>query len=118
MYRRRRMSLVDDRPMDLVTTFLPVEIAVGTDATKPVPLVGGLVEHIRGRKDIRGDYATEWTTARRATAEEAEILGIGPGDPVLSVVIGVYTAAGRAVLASVLVMAGAGHEIEDTYPLP
>ncbi len=118
VYRRRRVTLVDGAPIDLVTTFLPVEIAVGTDATKPEPIGGSLLEHIDARKGVRGDYATEWTTARRPNDEEAELLGIGADEPVLSVVIAVYTAAGEPLLVSAMVLPGARHEVEDTYPLP
>src|SRR5512142_674793 len=117
VYQRRRLTLVDDRPADLVTTFLPVEVAVGTDATKPAPLDGSLIAHIEARKGVRGDYAVEWTAARRPTMEEADVLQIDPTMPVLSLVVAVYTAAGEPVLVSSLVLPGDRHEIEDSYPL-
>lgn len=117
VYRRSRRTVGNDGPIDLVTVFIPVEVAVGSDATKPEPIAGSLLAHLASRKDIRGDYAVEWTTARRPTPDEAELLGIGKDDPVLAVTIAAYTAAGDPVLASMLVMPGDRHEIEDTYPL-
>ena len=117
VYRRQRRTVGDGGPVDLVTTFLPVEVAVGTEATKAAPIEGSLTAHIAARKGMRGDYAIEWTTARRPTAEEAGLLAIAVDEPVLAMTIAVYTAAGDAVLASSVVMAGNRHEIEDTYPL-
>jgi GntR family transcriptional regulator len=117
VYERRRRTLADSGTVDLVTTFVPVEIAVGTDITKPEPISGSLAEHIERRKGMRGDYAHEWLTARRATEDEAKLLDIDPGDPVLSIVIAVHEAAGPAILASALLMPGSRHEIEDTYAL-
>jgi GntR family transcriptional regulator len=109
--------VADSGPIDLVATFVPVEIAVGTDITKPEPIAGSLAEHIERRKGLRGDYAHEWLTTRRPTEDEAKLLDIDPGDPVLSIVIAVHASSGEAILASVLLMPGSRHEIEDTYPL-
>ena len=117
VYRRSRRTVGEGGPIDLVTVFIPVEVAVGSDATKPDPIAGGLLAHLASRKDIRADYAVEWTTARRPTPDEAELLDIDKDDPVLAVTIAAYTAAGDPVLASTLVMPGNRHEIEDTYPL-
>ncbi|GAA0907667.1 histidine utilization repressor [Virgisporangium aurantiacum] len=117
VYRLSRRTVSDDGPIDLVTIYIPVDVAAGSDVGKPEPIAGSLLAHLASRKDIRGDYAVEWTTARRPTPEEAELLDIGKDDPVLAVMIAAYTAAGDPVLASLLVLPGSRHEIEDTYPL-
>lgn len=117
VYRRSRRTVGEDGPIDLVTVFVPIDVAAGSDVTKADPIAAGVLAHLASRKDIRGDYAVEWTTARRPTPEEAELLGIGKDDPVLAVIIAVYTAAGSPVLVSMLVMPGNRHEVEDTYPL-
>lgn len=117
VYQRSRRTTGDDGPTNLVTVFIPLEVAAGSDATKPEPVVGSLLAHLSLRKNIRADYAVEWTTARRPTPEEAELLDIAKDDPVLAVTIAAYTAAGNPVLASTLVMPGSRHETEDTYPL-
>jgi GntR family transcriptional regulator len=117
VYQRKRRTVDEDGPVDLVTTYLPVEIAVGTDATKPAPIAGGLLAHVAERKGLRGDYAVEWATARRPTADEAELLAVEPDAPMMAISIAVYTAAGEVVLATDLVLPGDRHEIEDTYPL-
>src|SRR5690348_9563657 len=117
VYRRVRRSVDESGPVELVSTFLPVEIAVGSAATKTEPIDGSLLVHLAERKGIRGDYAVQWTSARRPTAEEAELLNLDADAPVLAVTIAVHTAAGEAVLVSDLTLPGARHELEDTYPL-
>ncbi len=117
VYERRRRTVSDTGPVDLVATFVPVEIGVGTDIPKPDPIPGGLLEHIERRKGLRGDYATEWMTTRLATADEAKLLDLDETDPVLHVLIAVHQASGEPMLATVLVMPGSRHEIEDSYPL-
>ncbi len=117
VYERRRRTVSEFGPVDLVSTFVPVDIAVGTDITKPDPIAGGLLEHIERRKGLRGDYAHEWLTTRKPTEDEAKLLDIEAGDPVLSLVIAVHQASGEPILASVAILPGSRHEIEDTYPL-
>ena len=114
VYRRSRRTVGADGPLDLVTVYVPVEVAAGTNAGRPGPIRGSLLAHLASRRGIRGDYVVEWTTARRPSPEEADLLDIDKEDPVLAVTVAAYTAAGEPVLASVLVMR---HEIEDTYPL-
>src|SRR5258706_345779 len=72
---------------------------------------------IEWQKGLRGDYAHEWLTCRKPTEDEAKLLDIDPGDPVMNLVIAVHQANGEPLLASALVLPGNRHEIEDTYPL-
>ncbi|GAA1810725.1 GntR family transcriptional regulator [Luedemannella flava] len=117
VYERRRRTVADAGPVDLVSVFIPVEIAAGTEITKPEPVAGGLLDYIQSRKGLRGDYASERLTARRATTDEAALLQLSDSDAVLSVLIGVYQSSGVPIMASMLVMPGSRHEIEDSYPL-
>ena len=75
------------------------------------------MEHIERRKDLRGGYAHEWLTWRKPTEDEAKLLDIEPGDPMLSLVIAVRQASGEPLLVSAVVLPGSRHEVEDTYPL-
>jgi GntR family transcriptional regulator len=117
VYERRRRTMSPSGPVDLVATFVPVDIAVGTGVTKADPIPGGLLEHIGRVKSLRGDYATERMTARRVSLDEAKALDVPGDEPVLSVVLTVHQSSGDPILTSVLVMPGSRHEIEDTYPL-
>jgi GntR family transcriptional regulator len=117
VYQRQRRTTADEGIIDLVTAWLPIDVAAGSDATKPEPIPGSLLDHLTQRKGVRGDYAVEWTAARRPTADEARLLDIAADDPVLAVTIAVHTARGDLVLAVDVVLPGNRHEIEDTYPL-
>ncbi|MFI6758813.1 GntR family transcriptional regulator [Micromonospora sp. NPDC050417] len=117
VYERRRRTVSEFGPVDLVATFVPVEIAVGTEITKPGPISGGLSEHIARLKGLRADYVTERMTARRVSPEEAEALKVPTDESVFSVVITLHQSSGEPIFTSLLVMPGSRHEIEDTYPL-
>jgi len=117
VYQRRRLTTASGGPVDLVDTYVPVEIAVGSDITKPGLIDVGLLDHIERRKGIRGDYVRQWLTARRPTDEEAKLLDIDRAEPVLSILLTVHQAAGEPVLAASVLMPGSRHEIEDAYPL-
>ena len=117
VYERRRRTVAGDGPMDLISTYVPVDIAVGTDVSKPDPISGSILDHIAARKRLRADYATERLTARRVDPSEVDALGVPEDEAVLSVVITAYQSTGEPILASLIVMPGSRHEIEDTYPL-
>jgi GntR family transcriptional regulator len=118
VYERRRRTISAVGPVDLISTFVPVEIGVGTAITKPEPIAGSLSDHIARHKNLRADYATERLTARPISPDEAEALAVPPDEAVLSVVITLHQSSGEPLLTSVVVMPGSRHEIEDTYPLP
>ncbi|MFI6823236.1 GntR family transcriptional regulator [Micromonospora sp. NPDC050187] len=117
VYERRRRTVSQFGPVDLIATFVPVDIAVGTEITKPEPITGGLLDHIARHKSLRADYATERLTSRLVDQAEAEALAVPEDEAVISVVLTVYQANGEPILTSLLVMPGSRHEIEDTYPL-
>ncbi|WFE30074.1 GntR family transcriptional regulator [Solwaraspora sp. WMMD791] len=117
VYERRRRTVSQFGPVDLISTFVPVDIAVGTEIVNPQPIVGSLIEHITRHKGLRADYATERMTTRRVSADEADALDVSADESVFSVVITAHRASGEPIMASVLVLPGSRHEIEDTYPL-
>lgn len=118
VYERRRRTMSPFGPLDLVSTYVPVEIAVGTDVTRPEPITGGILRHLASRKQLRADYATERVAARQAGEAEAAALGMPPGEAVLSVVVTAHQSTGTPILTSLIVMPGSRHELEDSYPLP
>jgi len=117
VYERRRRTVSAAGPIDLISTYVPVDIAVGTDISKPDPISGSILDHIASRKRLRADYATERLTARQVDPSEVDALGVPKDEAVLSVVITAYQSTGAPILASLIVMPGSRHEIEDTYPL-
>lgn len=117
VYERRRRTVSPSGPIDLVSTYVPVDIAVGTDVVKPDPIAGSLLDHIASRKGLRADYATERLTARQIDPSEVDALGVPTDEAVLSVIITAHQSSGAPILTSLIVMPGSRHEIEDTYPL-
>jgi GntR family transcriptional regulator len=114
VYRRSHHTT---RPDALVTTFIPLDVAAGTDVTKPNPITDGVLAHLATRKNLRGDHAVESTTARHPTPEEADLLNIDKDTAVLAVTITAYTAPGKPILTTTLVLPGGPNAVKATYPL-
>jgi GntR family transcriptional regulator len=117
VYERRRRTVSPSGPIDLISTFVPVDIAVGTDVIRPEPITGSILAHIRATKNLRADYATERLTARLADDAETVALGLPADEAVITVVITAHRSSGEPILTSRILMPGSRHEIEDSYPL-
>jgi DNA-binding GntR family transcriptional regulator len=115
--RQRLLSDGDGEPVELASAWLPLEIASGTDLASPEPMAESLRQHLRSRRQIRLDHAVEQITARQPTGEEAALLRLDSGTPVLSVVVTAYDPAAVPVQVTDLVLPGQRHEIRDAYPL-
>lgn len=113
---RQRLLTEDDEPVELAAVWLPLNVAAGTELASPDLLNESVRAHLAARRKIRLDHAVEQITARRPSGEEAELLRLAPDEPVLSVIVTAYDAAGQPVLISDLVLPGRRHEIRDAYP--
>jgi DNA-binding GntR family transcriptional regulator len=114
---RQRLMTDEGEPVELASAWLPLELAAGTDLASPDLLGESIRYQLQTRKKIRLDHAVEQITARHPSGEEAELLAIEPGSPVLSVIVTAYDATGRAIQVSDIVLPGQRHEIRDAYPL-
>ena len=115
-FMRQRLLTDDGEPVELASTWLPLELAAGTDLASPDLLGESIRRHLQSRKKIRLDHAVEQITARHPVGEEAALLQVAQDAPVLSVIVTAYDAAGRAVQVSDLVLPGQRHELRDAYP--
>jgi len=113
---RQRLLTDGGEPVELVSAWLPLELAQGTGLASADLLDESIRQHLAARKKIRLDHAVEHITARHPSGEEAELLGIAPDAPVLSVIVTAYDATGRPIQVSDLVLPGQRHEIRDAYP--
>jgi DNA-binding GntR family transcriptional regulator len=113
---RQRLLTDDGEPVELVSAWLPLELAQGTGLASADLLGESIRQHLAARKKIRLDHAVEHITARHPSGEEAELLGIASDAPVLSVIVTAYDATGRPIQVSDLVLPGQRHEIRDAYP--
>lgn len=87
-------------PAGLVSVWLPLGLADGTDLAGPELLGEGLRRHLQARKKMRLGYAGVTISARRAGLEEAGLLPVDAGTPVLHILATAFDAGGgRAVIA-------------------
>ncbi|WP_242090653.1 GntR family transcriptional regulator [Curtobacterium sp. DN_7.5] len=89
----RRVRFAEDVPMAILENFLPPEF---TDITDEDLAAHGLYQLLRGR-GVTMRVAKQRIGARAVTDEEAGLLEIEDGDPVLTMSRTAYDASGRAV---------------------
>ncbi|MEU4422914.1 GntR family transcriptional regulator [Actinoplanes sp. NPDC024001] len=114
---RRRLMEAEVGPVELSAVYVPVELAAGTDIGRKTAIVDGVLRHLKDRKDINFDHATERISARLPTAEEAELLKITERDAVLTLLVTVFDRAGMPQFAVDAVIPANRHEIEGSFPL-
>lgn len=74
-----------DRLIQLVNTYIPVDVAQAAGVEQVDTGVGGIISRMREAGFDQGAEATEDITLRVATADEATALGLQPGSPVLTI---------------------------------
>ncbi|MCL9664830.1 GntR family transcriptional regulator [Curtobacterium albidum] len=89
----RRVRFAEDVPMAILENFLPPEFA---DITDDDLQAHGLYQLLRGR-GVTMRVAKQRIGARAVTDDEASLLEIEDGDPVLTMTRTAYDASGRAV---------------------
>ncbi|GAB1643967.1 hypothetical protein KRMM14A1259_43900 [Krasilnikovia sp. MM14-A1259] len=80
--RRRRLMLLDDRPVEIATSFYPASIAADTDLARPGKIRGGAVAALAALGHAPAEVF-EQITARHPEVDEAEILGTDVHEPIL-----------------------------------
>ncbi|MFI6811943.1 GntR family transcriptional regulator [Nonomuraea sp. NPDC050328] len=113
---RRLLFTADGRPSELVTLWLPADLADDSSLTAPAPLSTGVRRALEAR-GVRLTHVVERMTARHPRREEVRLLGLKPSAPVLNIVAKVSDSAGRPAVIVDLVMPGSLHELEDAYAL-
>jgi DNA-binding GntR family transcriptional regulator len=115
--RRRLVVVPDVGPVELGTTYIPLDLAAGTAVGSPEPLPEGLLSHLTKHGGVVFDHAVERVSAKLPTAEEARLLEVGRRDPLLSVLLAVCDRTGRPLLAVDVVMPASRHGLEDVFPV-
>jgi GntR family transcriptional regulator len=93
--RLERLRSVDGEPIVLVTAFVPAALAPGLEAVDLTD--ASLYETLGSRFGLHIEYGRRLFEAQSASEEEAERLGIEPGDPLLYLRSTTFLADGRAV---------------------
>ena len=112
--RSRRYSL-DGHPVELATSYIPVELARGTRIMDHNPGPGGIYARIEEQGRTLDRFIEDVST-RMPTREEAQLLHLGPGTPVFRLIRTAYDLEGRAVEVCDTIMSGDAYQL--TYELP
>ncbi|MFF7984759.1 GntR family transcriptional regulator [Streptomyces sp. NPDC007901] len=105
---RRRRYLLDGRPVEFATSYLPLDIARGTQIAEPNPGPGGIYARL--------DHFEEEIRARMPSPSEVKTLHLAAGVPVIHLVRTAFDTEGRAVEVCDTVMAADAYVL--SYQLP
>ncbi|WBB78161.1 UTRA domain-containing protein [Micromonospora sp. WMMD882] len=107
---RRRLMLLDDRPVELTDSYYPLAIARGTALATPQKIRGGAVT-LLAELGYRPGRTVEDVYARAPTAEEREALALGGHRWVLGLTRLITTEDGTPVEVSVMIMVADGRRL-------
>ncbi|MFI0943858.1 GntR family transcriptional regulator [Streptomyces sp. NPDC021020] len=112
---RRRRYLLDGRPVEYATSYLPLDLARGTAIAEPNPGPGGIYARLE-ELGHQLDHFEEEIRARMPSPDEAKLLQLAAGVPVIHLVRTAYDIEGRAVEVCDTVMAADAYVL--AYQLP
>ncbi|MFE2812689.1 GntR family transcriptional regulator [Streptomyces nigra] len=114
---RRFLVEEDGEAVELVSSYFPAGLVDGTELDISEALSGSARQQLETRKKIRFDHVTERVSARLPEGDEAELLDLPEGAPVLSVLVIACDASGQALQVSDVLLPADRQELEDTYRL-
>jgi GntR family transcriptional regulator len=112
---RRRRYLLDGRPVEFATSYLPLDIARGTQIAEPNPGPGGIYARLE-ELGHRLDHFEEEIRARMPSPDEVKTLRLASGVPVIHLIRTAFDTEGRAVEVCDTVMAADAYVL--SYQLP
>lgn len=104
---RRRLILLDDRPIELADSYYPLHLANGTALAEHRKVRGGTASLLAAIGQTPEDEPLEDVAAAAATAEQSHLLRLPEGSPVLICVRFVASSTGEPIEVSI--MTGTGH---------
>ncbi len=113
---RSRHMLADGRLLQLFDAFYPADLVEGTELETPQLAAGGIYGALT-RLGFTPERAHEEVSARAATVDEARLLNLAPGVPVLVISRTTYDASGRALEASDLIASADANVLIYDLPL-
>jgi DNA-binding GntR family transcriptional regulator len=93
---RRRLILADGQPVEIATSYYPADIAAGTPLAERAKIKGGAVAALAALGHSPVDVV-DTLTARRPADDEADILRVDEGEPLLVLTHTNHDAGGRVV---------------------
>lgn len=114
LLRRSRRYVVDDRPVQQATSFLPLDLVEGTRITELDTGPGGVLARLAELGNAPADFS-ETLAARMPTPEEVSELEMPPGTPVVAITRLAVTAEGRVVDVTRMVLDAACHVLQYDF---
>ena len=111
---RSRRFLVEDRPVQLATSYLPVDLARGTPIMHTDTGPGGIYARL-GELGHAPATFTEYLRARMPTPAEMERLDLTDGAPVVEITRHARTDAGRCVEVARMVLDATAYLLDYTF---
>jgi GntR family transcriptional regulator len=112
---RRRRYLLDGRPVEFATSYLPLDLARNTPIAEPNPGPGGIYARLE-ELGHRLDHFEEEIRARMPSPGEVRMLRLASGVPVIHLIRTAYDTEGRPVELCDTVMAADAYVL--SYQLP
>ncbi|MFE1358822.1 GntR family transcriptional regulator [Streptomyces harbinensis] len=100
---RRRLILLDGQPVELADSYYPRAIAAGTPLAEPGRIKGGAPTAL-ARLGHHPARATEDIETHGATEEEAALLDVAPGSPVMTLLRTTYSTTSDPIEVSLMTM--------------
>ncbi|HWH01150.1 MAG TPA: GntR family transcriptional regulator [Pilimelia sp.] len=111
---RRRRYLAEEQPIEVATSYIPLDVAAGTPIEEANPGPGGIYARMED-KGFTFERYDEEIAARMPTEEEARLLQLPPASPVIHLVR-TAVADGRAVEVCDTVMNAAAFVLHYSLP--
>ncbi|WP_393058614.1 GntR family transcriptional regulator [Streptomyces sp. LN549] len=111
---RRQLLMVDDEPVELVTSYYPLEIARGTAIAEGRKIPGG-TPTLLADLGYPPRLSVDRVSARVPTQDQYQALRLPGGLPVLRTLRVVYSEAERPIEATVMVKAGHLYELQYEF---
>ncbi|GAB1824579.1 GntR family transcriptional regulator [Herbidospora cretacea] len=111
---RRRRYNVDGRPVQLAVSHFPADLVEGTAITLPDTGPGGVYARL-GDLGYLPAHFTEELRARMPQPQEAELLHLPPGNPIIVVVRTAYTSGGIPVELNEMTLDAASYVLQYDF---
>ncbi|MFI1305553.1 GntR family transcriptional regulator [Streptomyces sioyaensis] len=111
---RRQILFIDDEPVELVTSYYPLDIARGTAMTEHRKVMGG-TPTLLAELGFPPRLSVDRVSARVPTQEQYEALRLPSSLPVLRTLRVIYSDDERPIEVTVMVKAGHLHELQYEF---
>ena len=112
---RQRLLRSAEEACELVTWWIPVELAEGTGLAAPELISGGVLRHLAQRKGVHVHHVVEQIAARHPTAREVRLLDVEESAAMLVMYLAARDAEDAPILVLQVVMPGREQELENVY---